>query len=163
MQKSRRQPQWSETLHRFRKRKSCCDVIAIPSGWNRCPNPNYNARFWSKRKTASCIFFPIPCTAYCSIPRNCNPRANWTRVRWLEAEHDNHYTVLLATMQWQNVVFKPNVWEKGNRGSCLNVVRYVTCAWVASTVCNPCANQTRVRWLEGKGVNHYAGLATMQR
>ena len=38
----------------------------------------------------------------------------------LVAEHDNHYIVQLATMQWQGVVFKPNVWEKGN-GSCVSV------------------------------------------
>ena len=38
----------------------------------------------------------------------------------LVAEHDYHYTAQLATMQWQNVVFKPNVWEKGN-GTCVSV------------------------------------------
>ena len=32
----------------------------------------------------------------------------------LVADHANHYTTQLATMQWQNVVFWPNVWEKGN-------------------------------------------------
>ena len=42
-------------------------------------------------------------------------------------EHDNHYTMQLATMQWQNVVFKPNEWEKGN-GTC------VTFAWLASAL-----------------------------
>ena len=55
----------------FRKLKSCCYVIAIPSGCHPYPNPNCNARFWSKKKIASCISFPVP--AYCithSLP-NC--------------------------------------------------------------------------------------------
>ena len=73
-----------------------------------------------------------PFTPYCSISRNHSPSANRTQVRWLKSEHVNHYTVLLATMHWQNVVFKPNVWEKGNRESRLNEARCVTCAWVAS-------------------------------
>ena len=43
---------------------------------------------------AYCIY-----TAYSSIQRNRNPSANRTRVRWLEAEHKNHYTTQHATMQ----------------------------------------------------------------
>ena len=39
-------------------------------------------------------------------------------MQWLEAEHSNHYTTQLATVQWQNVVFKPNVWEKSNGSVC---------------------------------------------
>ena len=53
-------------------------------------------------------------TLYSSIPRIHNPSANQTQVQWLEGEHENHYTMQLATMQWQNVVFKPKAWEKGN-------------------------------------------------
>ena len=48
VQNLRREPHSSVTVRRFRKLKSCCYVIAIPSGWHRCPNPNCNARFWSK-------------------------------------------------------------------------------------------------------------------
>ena len=36
-------------------------------------------------------------------------------------------------MQWQNVVFKPNAWEKGNTGLRFNAAAYVTFAWLAST------------------------------
>ena len=49
-----------------------------------------------------------------------NPSTNLTLVRGLRAEYYNHYTTQLAAIQWQNVVFKPNVWEKGN-GSCVSV------------------------------------------
>ena len=44
------EPHSSVMVRRFRKQKSCCHVIAIPSGWHRCPNPNCNARFWSKKR-----------------------------------------------------------------------------------------------------------------
>ena len=63
-----------------------------------------------------------------------NLSTNPTRVRWLEGERVNHYTMQLATMQWQNVIFKWNAWEKGNTGLCLNAAAYVTFAWLASTV-----------------------------
>ena len=89
---------------------------SLPLGWHCCPNPNCNSRFLSRKKIAPCIFFPVPSycvyTPYSSIPRICNPSVNRTWVRWLEGEHHNHYTTQLATIQWQNVVFKPNVWEK---------------------------------------------------
>ena len=39
------EPHSSVTVRCFRKLKSCCYVIAIPSCWHRCPNPNCNARF----------------------------------------------------------------------------------------------------------------------
>ena len=63
MQNLRRELHSSITVCCFRKLKSCCYVIAIPSGWHPCPNPNCNARFWSKKKIALCISFPVP--AYC--------------------------------------------------------------------------------------------------
>ena len=44
-QNLRREPHSSVTIRRFRKLKSCFYIIAIPSGWHRCPNPNCNARF----------------------------------------------------------------------------------------------------------------------
>ena len=43
--KLKRELHSSVTIRRFRKLKSCCYVIAIPSGWHPCPNPNCNARF----------------------------------------------------------------------------------------------------------------------
>ena len=45
VQNLRKEPHSSVTVRRFRKLKSCCYIIAIPSGWHRCPNPNCNARF----------------------------------------------------------------------------------------------------------------------
>ena len=62
-----------------------------------------------------------------------NPSTNRPLVQWLEGERVHHYTTQLAAMQLQNVVFKPNVWEKGNRGLRLNTALYVTFAWLAST------------------------------
>ena len=56
VQNLRREQHSSETVRRFRKQKSCCHVIAIPSGWHRCPNPNYKAKFWSQKKIAPCSF-----------------------------------------------------------------------------------------------------------
>ena len=59
-----REPHSSVTIRHFCKQKRCCHVIAThPPGWHRCPNPNCNARFWSKNKIALCISFPVP--AYC--------------------------------------------------------------------------------------------------
>ena len=66
-------------------------------------------------------------------------------------------------MQRQNVVFTPNAWEKGNRGLRLNATLYMTFAWLASSVRNPGANRTQVRWLEGERINHKAQqIAAMQ-
>ena len=45
VQNLRREPHSSITVCRFCKLKSCCYVIAIPSSWHCCPNPNCNARF----------------------------------------------------------------------------------------------------------------------
>ena len=42
VQNLRSEPHSSVTVRRFRKLKSCCYVIAIPSGWHPCPNPNCN-------------------------------------------------------------------------------------------------------------------------
>ena len=50
VQNLRRELHSSVTVRRFRKLKSCYYVIAIPSGWHPCPNPNCNARFWSKQR-----------------------------------------------------------------------------------------------------------------
>ena len=43
VQNLRRKPHSSVTIRRFLKQKSCCHVIAILSGWHRCPNLNCNA------------------------------------------------------------------------------------------------------------------------
>ena len=75
-----------------------------------------------------CVYTP-----YTSISRVPNHSTNQTPMRWLEVEPANHYTAQLAAMQLQNVVFKPNVWEKGNRGLRLNATLYVTFAWLAYT------------------------------
>ena len=84
------------------------------------------------KKIALCISFPASVyfvyTPYTSIPHDRNPSANRTRVRRLESKHANHYTTQTATMKKQNVVFKPNVREKGNKGLHLNVAAYVTFA-----------------------------------
>ena len=49
-------------------------------------------------------FLPVPTyciyTPYSSIPRFCIHSANRTRVRWLEAEHDNHYTTRRVARIW---------------------------------------------------------------
>ena len=50
VQNLRREPHSSVTVRRFRKLKSCCYVIAIPSDWHCCPNPNCYARFRSKKR-----------------------------------------------------------------------------------------------------------------
>ena len=82
--------------------------------------------FEAKKRLLSAYLSSILYTLYSSITRIRNPSANWTRVRWLEAGHDNHYTTQLATMQWQNAVFKPNVREKGNG-------TWVSFAWLDTT------------------------------
>ena len=69
------------------------------------------------KKDSFVHFFPSSCilhhifTSHLQIEPACG---------WLVAEHDNHYTAQLATMQCQTVVFKPNVRENGN-GSCVSV------------------------------------------
>ena len=208
MQKSRRQPQSNVTIRRFRQRKSCFHIIAIPqaditaptlivmqgfqakkrllcafpspfvstasmlrillfhafvtqvqielrcNGWKanalttrlrrsqQCmiKMPYLNQGFQAKKKISPCISFPASeyCiyTSYASIPCVRNPSANWTRLRWLEGERLNHYTMSIAGMQCQNAVFKPNVCKKGNRGLCLIAVACVTFKWLASTVMN---------------------------
>ena len=55
----------------------------------------------------SCVYTPLS-----SIPCIRTSGANWTRVRWLVTERCNHHTTLLATIRWQNVIFKPNVWKR---------------------------------------------------
>ena len=45
VQNLRKEPHPSLTVRCFRKLKSCYYVIAIPSGWHSCPNPNCNTRF----------------------------------------------------------------------------------------------------------------------
>ena len=62
-------------------------------------------------------FLPSSCILHHTV--TTQPRIE-PRCGELAGEHVNHYTAQFATMQWQNVVFKPNVWEKGN-GSCVSV------------------------------------------
>ena len=56
----------SVTVRRFRKLKSCCYIIAIPSGWHRCPNPNCKCKVLKQEKTAMCYSFQVPacCITY---------------------------------------------------------------------------------------------------
>ena len=82
-------------VHHLRKLKNCWQVIAITQASITAPTLTVMQGFEAKKKTASCISLPVPYTPYSSIPRNRNPSAN----RWWEAEHDNHYTTQLATMQ----------------------------------------------------------------
>ena len=77
MQNLRRKPHSSVMVRHFRKLKSCCYVIAIPSGWHRCPNPNLLTvmqGFEAKKKVASCISFPVP--AYCITHSQPNRESN---------------------------------------------------------------------------------------
>ena len=61
--------------------------------------------------------FPCSYILYhtCTTQLRIEPRCSG-----LKADYGNHYTAQLAAMQWQNVIFKPNVWEKGNC-SCVSV------------------------------------------
>ena len=94
-------------VRRLRKQKSCWHVIAFPQASITASTLTVMQGFEAKKRLLRAYFFPVTYTPYSSIPRNCNPSANRTQERWLEAEHDNHNTVLLATMQSQNVVFNP--------------------------------------------------------
>ena len=58
---------------------------------------------------------------------------NKTRLRWLEGACDNHSTMPDSTLAYQNAVFKPNVWEKSNRGLRLIAVACMTFEKLAST------------------------------
>ena len=98
MQNFRRELHSSVMVRRFRKLKSCCYTIAIPSGWHPCSNPNCNARFRSKKKESFMHFLSSFCalhhmfTTQLRIEPACGG---------LVAEHTNHYTTQLATMQGQ--------------------------------------------------------------
>ena len=56
VQKSRRQLQSSETVRRFRKRKSCCHVIAIPQAGIAAPTLTVMQGFEAKKKYCSVHF-----------------------------------------------------------------------------------------------------------
>ena len=62
MQKSRRQPQSSVTVRRFRKRKSCCHVIAIPQAGIAAPTLTVMQGFEAK-KNLRAFSFPFLSTA----------------------------------------------------------------------------------------------------
>ena len=47
-------------LCRFRKRKSCCHVIAISQAGVAAPNQTLMQGFEGKKKNGSCITFPTP-------------------------------------------------------------------------------------------------------
>ena len=103
MQKSRRQLQWSVTVRRFHKRKSCCHVIAIPQAGISAPTLTVMQGFEAKEKDCSLHFLSLSCvyTSYTSIPRVRNPCANWTRVRWLEAEMESSRTSLASRTHFE--------------------------------------------------------------
>ena len=86
VQNLRREPHSSVTVCRFCKLKSCCYVIAIPSDWHCCPNPNCYARFRSKKGyymlhlQGSCLLYHI-CTTHPRIEPS---------YRGLRAKRTNH-------------------------------------------------------------------------
>ena len=73
MQNLRREPHSSVTVCRFCKLKSCCYVIAIPSDWHCCPNPNCYARFRSKKRLlhASPSRFLHTVSQFCKLKSCC--------------------------------------------------------------------------------------------
>ena len=81
VQNLRREPHSSIMVRRFRKLKSCCYVIAIPSGWHRCPNPNCNARFWSKKTW----LHTSPSKFLRTVSHVHNPSANLTQMPRVES------------------------------------------------------------------------------
>ena len=93
MQNLCREPHSSVTVRRFCKLKSCYYVIAISSGWHPCPNPNCNARFWSKKKDSFVHFLPSSCILNHTFTTQPWIEPGWG---WLVAEHDNHYTAQLT-------------------------------------------------------------------
>ena len=76
-------------VRRLRKRKSCWRVIAIPQASIAAPTLTVMQDFEEKKRLLRAYLSLIPYTPYSSIPRNRNPSANRTPVRWLEAEHNN--------------------------------------------------------------------------
>ena len=63
MQKSRRQPQSSVTVRRFRKLNSCCHIIAIPQAGIAAPTLTVMQGFQANKKIAPCFSFPFLSTA----------------------------------------------------------------------------------------------------
>ena len=59
MQKSRRQPQSSVTVRRFRKRKSCCHVIAISQADIAAPTLAEMQGFQAKKRTLHASSFAL--------------------------------------------------------------------------------------------------------
>ena len=59
MQKSRRQPQLSLTVRRFRKRKRCCLVIAIPQAGIAAPTLTVMQGFPAKKRLLHASPFPF--------------------------------------------------------------------------------------------------------
>ena len=67
-------------VRRFRKRKSCWHVIAIPQASIAAPTLTVMQGFEAKKRLLRVYFFLVPYTPYSSFPRNRNPSANRTRV-----------------------------------------------------------------------------------
>ena len=63
VQKSHRQPQSSVTVRRFRKRKSCCHVIAIPQAGIAAPTLTVMQRFQAKKGMLHALPFLLLSTA----------------------------------------------------------------------------------------------------
>ena len=96
-------------VRRLRKRKSCWQVIAIPLASIAAPTLTVMQGFEAKKRLLRVHFPP---RSICSVFFNSTQSQTQCELNPItmvyEAEHDNHYTVLLATKQLQNVVFKPN-------------------------------------------------------
>ena len=73
--------------------------IAIPSDWHRCPNPNCNERFRSKKRVMDLL----------SSVRIRTSAGSRTQVRWYAIRRSNHSATQLVPLNRQNDVFKLNV------------------------------------------------------
>ena len=133
VQNLRREPHSSITVSRFRKLKSCCYVIAIPSGWHPCPNPNTNARFWSKKK-ALCTSFPVP--AYCVIHSLPNHDSN----PGVEGWYLSMFTTTLRSLQQcsDRMSYLNQMYEKKA------MARAWAFAWLASSQMLAITNLTQI-------------------
>ena len=85
-----------------------------PSDWHRCPNPNCNARFWSKKNKNPCLFFP-----YSSILRILTFHA-FTLPAGVELRYDGYNlsaaTITLRTLHQPigKMSYLNLMYEKGN-------------------------------------------------
>ena len=160
VQNLRRELHSSVTVRRFRKQKSCHHVIAIPQAGIAAPTLTGMQGFEAKKDSS--VYF---------LRRSCKPRlysvffhsthvlrdssltAIQTHARLLRDACPYHSITLAATISCKIAVFKPNVWEKSNRGirviavGCVYVSPgsfYCVCGVEASRVCGVEASRQNV-------------------